>query len=170
MGTGRIVNDLGCYRKRLLKSCRQEAVVAWGEVENAFWRYLGDEITGLDVRIRMWVREKGQLRASPRYLASITRKVGVSSAKKREEEDLRGLVGGKIEKLVLELQVYLGDIHMEKSRQVYKWSEARMECVVPRQTFVSHTVSLQLMSAWEENIEWGEKRGPGTTGEYLMAK
>lgn len=45
MGTGRIVNDLGYYRNRLLKSCGQEAVVAWGEVENAFGRYLGDEIS-----------------------------------------------------------------------------------------------------------------------------
>lgn len=44
MGTGKIVNDLGCYRKRLLKSCGQEAMVAWGEMENASGRYLGDEI------------------------------------------------------------------------------------------------------------------------------
>lgn len=51
----------------------------------------------------MWVREKRQLRASPRYLASITGKVGVSSAEKREVEEGRGLVGGKIKKLVLEL-------------------------------------------------------------------
>lgn len=48
------MNDPECYRKRVLKSCGQEAMVAWGETENAFGRYLGDEITGLDVGIRMW--------------------------------------------------------------------------------------------------------------------
>lgn len=39
------------------------------------------------------VREKGQVRMSPGYLASITGKVGVSYAEKRKVEDFYGLVG-----------------------------------------------------------------------------
>lgn len=53
----------------------------------------------------------------PRRLAYVTGKVGVASAEIREVEGSHGWVGGKFRKLVLELEGYLGAVHVEASRQ-----------------------------------------------------